>query len=433
MNLSRNLALALALPLLPLTIACQTELDPAPQGDETLAKTSSALVVCPEPALNHTSVCDLGDGGLRFLVTLPTHQQYVEVFARQNGIQNAAVNITQSAHVHFDGSTTYSYARGGYQEGDQVQYRFYSYLPASPGVFTPGPQEQVWVSYSYDAAPAPLELDVTKDASLIYSSYGTGPSANRNFGSAPTVDVAGYHHDSRGLFGYDISQLDDTLLVNKVELVIPKMWAPGGNPGRFSLAKVNDSTSWQENTVTWLTTPASTLFGEFAVDASLENRLDVTALVKQAVANGEGEISFLLEDIQNNLFIDSKEKVDGQATYLSVQYSDVSWANLNRHWHVHPQGSGGGVHQLVPIESPIPGGGFNEELTFDAQGNFKKRLIAINGSIHTFGGSYTRTGNKLKAWFYEPFRKQTWTYEYEVLELTPSSLRLRELSFVVTK
>ncbi len=424
MTLFRKLALASALPAL---VACQAA-DVADDDAEMLAGSSSALVVCPEPALNRTALCDLGDGQLRFLVTLPSNQKYVEVFARQNGIQNVAVDITKTAHVQFDGTTTYSFSRTGYRDGDHVEYRFYSYLPNSPGVFTPGPQEQVWVGYDYRAVKT-LELDVTKDASLIYASLGTGPSADRNFGSASTVDVAGYHHDSRGLFGYDISSLDDTLLVKKVELVMPAMWAPGGNLGKFSLAKVNDSKAWRENTVTWLTTPAATLFGEFEVDVTKVNRLDVTSLVTAALGQGESEVSFLLEDIQNNLFIDSKEKVGGQATYLSVEYADVNWSQLNRHWHVHPEGTGGGVEQLVPIETPVPGAGHHDEFTFDAEGNFGKKVVAVNGSIYWFGGKYTRTKNHISAWYYEPFRHKTYKFEYEVLELSASSLRLRTISF----
>ena len=137
------------------------------------------------------------------------------------------------------------------------------------------------------------------------------------------MDVAGYHHDSRGLFGYDLSLLDDTRPVHKAELVIPTMWAASGSVGSFTLSKVNDSKAWQESTVTWLTTPAATAFADFTVDTTRENRLDVTALVNGALAGGETEISFLLLDLQNNMFIDAKEKAGGRPTYLSVEYADV--------------------------------------------------------------------------------------------------------------
>jgi hypothetical protein len=323
----RKLFLALLVPALPLAFAC----DPCPQGamdgsddaDLTVGQRNSALSACTSPALNRTDLCDLGDGTVQFSVTLPAGQAYVEVFSRQNGIQNVAQNIVDSAQVHGDGTSTYSHVRGGYAAGDRIEYRFYSYLPASPGLFTPGPAEQVWVDARYESTQV-LELPVTKDASLILTSVGTGPAADKNFGSAPTVDVASYHHDSRGLFGYDLSELDDTMLVHKAELVIPAMWAAGGNLGSFTLSKVQDSKAWQESTVTWLTTPTATAFADFTVDASGENRLDVTALVEEAQLNGETEISFLLLDLTNNMFIDSKEKLAGQPTYLRVEYSDAN-------------------------------------------------------------------------------------------------------------
>ena len=429
MTALRKLVLALALPALPLFVGCQGPVDGSEADAPVLGESEAALTVCPSPALNQTAACDLGDGTVQFSVRLPTGQQYVEAFARQNGIQNVALDITKTAKVSFDGSTVYAFARAGYHDGDRIEYRFYSYLPASPGVFTPGPAEQVWVTYDHHASHA-LSLPVTKDASLILSSYSTGPSADKNFGSAPTVDVASYHHDSRGLFGYGLSSLGDSTLVKKAELVIPAMWAASGNLGSFTLNKVNDSKSWQESTVTWLTTPAATKFADFTVDASIENRLDVTALVKDAQLRGESEISFLLLDLQNNMFIDSKEKASGKPTYLSVEVADVSWSNLLRTWHVHPEGSGGDVLQLVPLDTPVPGAGHHDEFTFDANGGFAQKVIAVNGGIYTFGGSYTRSGTKLSAWYYEPFRHKTYRYEYEILELTPSSLRLRTLSFV---
>jgi hypothetical protein len=320
MTASRNLRLLLALPLLSLASACQGAAETT--DEDPLASTSAALALCPEPSLGVATLCDLGGGQVKFLVTLELGEQYVELFVRQNGIQNVALDITRTAHVHYNGWATYAATLAGYQDGDHLEYRFYSYLPGKPGVFTPGPRENVWLTHDY-AADAKLDLAVTKDASLIYSSYGTGPSFNKNFGSAPTVDVAGYHHESRGLFGYDLAALDASMLIKKAELVIPAMWAAGGNIGSFTLSKVDPGASWQEQTVTWMTTPPSTLFGEFTVDASVENRLDITSLVASAVAAGETELSVLLEDIQNNLFIDSREKVAGKPTFLHVEYADV--------------------------------------------------------------------------------------------------------------
>ncbi len=103
------------------------------------------------PCLSFASpnLIDNCDGSLTYEVTLPSGQAYVEIFARQNGIQNIATNISNSEVDHGDGTSTYSYTAGGYTKGDTVEYRFYSYLPASPGVFTPkltqDTNEVVWV------------------------------------------------------------------------------------------------------------------------------------------------------------------------------------------------------------------------------------------------------------------------------------------------
>ena len=83
---------------------------------------------------------------LKFTVKLTGMQQYVEVFSTKNGQQNIAQNITSSAVNNGDGTYTYSYstALSNYATGDVVLARFYSYLPSSPAVFTPGPSEGVW-------------------------------------------------------------------------------------------------------------------------------------------------------------------------------------------------------------------------------------------------------------------------------------------------
>ena len=96
------------------------------------------------------SATDLGVGSVRFSVTLPSGQHYVEVFSRKNGVQNVAHNITSSGVVNTDGTTTYTFEKSGYANGDLIEYRFYSYV--GPGVFTPGPGESTWVSFRYGGA-----------------------------------------------------------------------------------------------------------------------------------------------------------------------------------------------------------------------------------------------------------------------------------------
>ncbi|HLP43133.1 MAG TPA: hypothetical protein VK465_16630, partial [Fibrobacteria bacterium] len=86
----------------------------------------------------------LGNGTIEFEVKFAAPQQYVEVFVRQNGLQNVAQNIVNSVVNNGDGSFTYKFTRGGYAPGEFVEYRFYSYIQNGPRVFTPGPVENVW-------------------------------------------------------------------------------------------------------------------------------------------------------------------------------------------------------------------------------------------------------------------------------------------------
>ncbi len=135
--------------------------------DDAAGQHTSALNAgaCPRPALGSGNGCSPASGTLKFQVTLPSGQAYVEVFARQNGVQNVATNIVSSASDNGDGSATYSFERSGYASSDQVEYRFYSYLPSSPGVFTPGVGEQVWLTHATKPAMAArILVDRTTDS-----------------------------------------------------------------------------------------------------------------------------------------------------------------------------------------------------------------------------------------------------------------------------
>src|SRR6478735_5879880 len=106
-------------------------------GTEATGGSQQSLDGCPLPALGQGNICELGRGSVRYQVTLDGNQAYVEVFSRQNGLQNIATNIVGSGLKNSDGSSTYSYTASGYSANDVIEYRFYSYLPLSPGVFTP--------------------------------------------------------------------------------------------------------------------------------------------------------------------------------------------------------------------------------------------------------------------------------------------------------
>jgi hypothetical protein len=108
---------------------------------------SSKAVSC------HPYIEQLPNGDVKFSVTLPAEQHYVEVFIRKDDIQTIAQNIVSSGVSNGNGTTTYSYIypASNFVTGTKVTARFYSYLAGQPGVFTPGPIEGVWsVDFFYN-------------------------------------------------------------------------------------------------------------------------------------------------------------------------------------------------------------------------------------------------------------------------------------------
>jgi hypothetical protein len=128
---------------------------------------------------------DLGGGGVEFDITLPSGQAFVQLFVRQNGIQNIALDITHLATDLGNGTTRYALTINNYYKvGEILEYRFYHYLPNSPGLFTSGPIENEWrwirygqprVSFggdSYFVGPYTMGSGGSIDTE-IYTTYGT--------------------------------------------------------------------------------------------------------------------------------------------------------------------------------------------------------------------------------------------------------------------
>ena len=298
---------------------CVTE---AGDSDDGIAVIEAALTSCLAPAAGTGAVCAGVAGQLTFQVTLPSGQQYVEVFVRQNGIQNVATAIQASGVANADGTTTYSLTRGGYQADDVVEYRFYSHQLLGPAVFTPGPAPSLWYSVAATTETT-TSVPVSKDAAVIATSYGTGPVPNRNFGASATVDIGEYHLVSEGLFGYSLaSGVPAGATVSRAELVIPPAVVPGASNVTLRLNTV--TSAWSEQAVTWNSKPSYAFVREVVVTPYVENRIDVTAEVAAALA--AGEISFALQPSASapstdNIFIDAKEKVGGNPTSLSVTWN----------------------------------------------------------------------------------------------------------------
>ena len=137
-------------------------------------------------AANETSSAnDLGNGTLEYAIVLPSGQAFVELFVRQNGIQNIAFDISRFGTALGDGTTRYAFTIPNfYKPGTIIEYRFYHYLPNSPGLFTPGPIENEWrwmtygqprVSFggdSYFVGPYTMGSGGSIDTE-IYTTYGT--------------------------------------------------------------------------------------------------------------------------------------------------------------------------------------------------------------------------------------------------------------------
>ncbi|HEX4461823.1 MAG TPA: hypothetical protein VIA18_27775, partial [Polyangia bacterium] len=102
-------------------------------------------------AANETSsATDYGNGTLEYAIVLPSGQAFVQLFVRQNGIQNIALDIAHLGTDLGDGTTRYAITISNYYKpGTIIEYRFYHYLPNSPGLFTPGPIENEWRWFTY--------------------------------------------------------------------------------------------------------------------------------------------------------------------------------------------------------------------------------------------------------------------------------------------
>jgi hypothetical protein len=133
------------------TLGSGVTFTPGPDAQAVVSTTIGRNPVGTRPG--HLNIVDLGSGSARYELTAPSGEQYAEVFARQNGAQNVAGGITATEKPVCNGYSRYTRNASGYRVGDFLEYRAYQYLPASPGVFTPGPSESQWLNYYYGSSP----------------------------------------------------------------------------------------------------------------------------------------------------------------------------------------------------------------------------------------------------------------------------------------
>ncbi len=106
--------------------------------------------------LNHSI---LPNNQIDLSVTLPNGQEVVEMFAKQNGVQNVSVNITSSESDNGDGTSTYNVVLTGYNNSDAVEYRSYNFRAGAVSNFIPGPDASAWKSFSYTGSSSIINLN----------------------------------------------------------------------------------------------------------------------------------------------------------------------------------------------------------------------------------------------------------------------------------
>jgi hypothetical protein len=150
------------------------------------------------PVACHPFIEPLANGSLKFSVTFPQPQFYVEVFSRKNGVQNVAQNIVSSEVTNADGTYTYTLTRptGSYASGNQVEVRFYSYRAGQPGVFTPGPTSATWAPtfvYGSTTCQSTPPADATSDETITLL-YGAANEQQAYFplNELPRRELGGY-------------------------------------------------------------------------------------------------------------------------------------------------------------------------------------------------------------------------------------------------
>lgn len=101
------------------------------------------------PPERQATISDLGCGRVLFQALLPSGQAFVQFFARTNGVLDVAQAVQLSGVDQGNGWALYTLEQDGFVSGDEIDLRVYSYLPAGPGLFTPGPSEQSWTTWTY--------------------------------------------------------------------------------------------------------------------------------------------------------------------------------------------------------------------------------------------------------------------------------------------
>jgi hypothetical protein len=208
-------------------------------GSQTVTRTQTFVVSDP-PARR------LDNGDMLYSVTLTGRQAYVEAFVQQNGIQNVAGNIVSSEVANGDGTFTYSRVvpASRYRAGDVIHVRFYSYQSGRPGVFTPGPTDQIWfpdVIYGQNPGCPPAIPPGCDSARLIptravaSSQESSAFSASRAIDNSFSTRWSSAFRDPQWIY----VDLGATRFVNRVTL----FWERAAS-AEYEIQVSNDAVNW---------------------------------------------------------------------------------------------------------------------------------------------------------------------------------------------
>lgn len=118
-----------------------------PVATNTNDRTDKQIAASNDDYVNMFTVTKNDKGDLEFHISTTISVRYMECFVKKNGVQIAAIDITSSSHVVWR-YLAYSciLPASNFNDGDKIEYRFYSYENGGSSVFTPGPDENIWES-----------------------------------------------------------------------------------------------------------------------------------------------------------------------------------------------------------------------------------------------------------------------------------------------
>lgn len=132
-----------------LLFACTFASNASDHGEEHTGSTQQAATIGAPGSGQPGGVCGyverLANGDVQLAIKFPVAQADVQVFAKQNGVQNVAQAMLGFHNA--DGTFTYRVIipASKYKAGDKIAARFYSAVAGQPGVFSPGPTDATWL------------------------------------------------------------------------------------------------------------------------------------------------------------------------------------------------------------------------------------------------------------------------------------------------